>query len=66
MTINPRNWRKARNATVKYANSGASLTYVWREYQDVVAAWQSKRKVNFQALAEFDRAAIIEHLELLK
>ena len=65
MTISPRHWRKARNAAVFYALSGAPLPYVWNDYQEVIGAWQRKRGVRFQVLAEFDRAAMVKHLESL-
>ncbi len=63
--IDPRHWKAARNALVKYA-ARAPLVYVWREYQEVVEAWQRKRKVMFLELAKYDRSNIITHLKSLR
>ena len=63
--MDPKHWRAARNALVKYAER-APLEYVWRNLQDVVGAWQRKRKVAFVALPAYDRGEIIAFLHELR
>lgn len=65
MTTSNATWRLNRDNCVKALRAGRPLPFCWAVYQQVLGTWQRQRGIPFVALAAYDRAAIITHLEVL-
>lgn len=62
-TTAPLMWRVGRASCLQALRNHRPLPFCWAVYQQVIGAWQERRGVAFQVLADYKREAMIEHLE---
>ncbi len=66
LKIDTRHWRAERNKLVRRIANNSPINYCWRELEDVVDAYQRKKKIPFMGLPNCERAAMTEFLQALK